>query len=113
MLNIATTIADIGNCHWKKGELVQANEVWCKALKYLNYCFSCQFDHRKLMFQKSIQNRIAHIYDACTQTTKVNIKRSKCPLDSDLNLLARLSSDDLLSPVQDSPKLEKNLFIYS
>jgi len=67
-VDIATTINDIGNCHWKKGDLVQANKMWCKALKRLNKCFSHLSHPKARMFQQSIQNKIEHINDPCTQT---------------------------------------------
>jgi len=108
LVDIATTINDIGNCHWKKGDLVQANKMWCKALKCLNRCFSHQSHPKTHMFHQSIQNKMEHINDPCTEAiVKVNIKISKSPLDSDVNLLARLKSEDLPSQENDFPKLKK------
>jgi len=108
LVDIATTIYDIGNCHWKKGELVLANEMWHKALKYLDRCFSRQSHPKKRMFQQSIQNRMEHINDPCTQSIKkVSINPSESPLDCDINLLARLSYDDLFSSENDFPNVKK------
>jgi len=108
LFDIATTIIDIGNCHWKKGDRVQANKMWCKALRCLNRCFSHQSHPKTRMFQQSIQNKMEHINDPYTHTiVTANMKRSKSPLDSDVNLLTRLSSEDLLSQENDFPKLKR------
>jgi len=108
LVDIAKTFADIENFHWKEGDLVQANKMWCKALECLDRCFSHQSHPKPRMFRQSIQNKIEHINDLYTQTNvKINIKRSKSPLDSDVNLLARLSSEELFSQGNDFPKQTK------
>jgi len=100
LLHIVITIADIGNCYWKKGECALAKEMFCKAQSHLNKCFVHKSHPKKPVIQQSIQHRLAYLHNSCKcihTFAKVDKQQFQCPLDTDSKLLDRLSSDNLIS----------------
>jgi len=77
LIEVATTLADIGNCYSKLGEWMKAYEMYFKAIDAFNNCKISNLHPKKRIFQQSINNRLAHVHLIFAHSLSANANKHK------------------------------------
>jgi len=78
LLNIALTLADIGNCHWKRKEYDQANKFFSEASAVFEQCKISKTDPKSVIFHQAILNRQRYLHQPCMKTKQSKEEKIYC-----------------------------------